>query len=154
MLPKSLAMPMGRETHGGCIHHRVVSEEGFKLINEGVGSINCIEPVCYTTEECVWGRWHSSTQRLSTSIYPTKTLTLTLSAEDNYNNLTATNRHAWFGDVALKYKMKWIDWAVQLNNVFNQRTYTRVNYSGLDIYTATSQLRPRNVMVTTRFELL
>ena len=96
----------------------------------------------------------SSTQRLSASIYPTRTLTLTLSAEDNYNNLTATNRHAWFGDVALKYKMKRIDWEVQLNNVFNQRTYTRVNYSGLDIYTATSQLRPRNVVVTARFKLL
>ena len=96
----------------------------------------------------------SSTQRLSTSIYPTKALTLTLSAEDNYNNLTATSRHAWFGDVALKCKMKRIDWEVQLNNVFNQRTYTRVNYSGLDIYTSTSQLRPRNAIATARFKLL
>lgn len=96
----------------------------------------------------------SSTQRLSASLYPTKTLTLTLSAEDNYNNLTATNRHAWFGDVMMKYKMKRIDWELQLNNVFNQRTYTRVSYSGLDIYTATSQLRPRNVLVTARFKML
>lgn len=96
----------------------------------------------------------SNTQRLSTSLYPTKTLTLTLSAEDNYNNLTATNRHAWFGDVAVKYKMKQIDWELQFNNIFDQRQYTRVSYSGLDIYTHISQLRPRNVIVTARFKML
>ena len=35
-----------------------------------------------------------------------------------------------------------------------QRQYTRVNYSGLDIYTNTSQLRPRNIIGTIRFKLL
>lgn len=96
----------------------------------------------------------SNTQRLSMSIYPTKKLTLTLSAEDNYNNLTATNRHAWFGDAKAKLKLKLVDLELQLNNLFDQRQYTRVNYSGLDIYTQTSQLRPRNVVMSVRFKLL
>ena len=96
----------------------------------------------------------SNTQRLSMSVYPTKTLTLTLAAEDNYNNLTAENRHAWFGDATAKLKLKHIDLELQLNNLFDQRQYTRVNYSGLDIYTNTSQLRPRNIIATVRFKLL
>ena len=36
----------------------------------------------------------------------------------------------------------------------SQRQYTRVNYSGLDIYTNTSQLRPRNIIGTIRFKPL
>ena len=88
------------------------------------------------------------------SIYPTKKLTFTLSAEDNYNNLTDTNRHAWFGDAKAKLKLKLVDLELQFNNLFDQRQYTRVNYNGLDIYTQTSQLRPRNVIATVRFKLL
>ncbi|MBQ9636394.1 MAG: TonB-dependent receptor [Prevotella sp.] len=96
----------------------------------------------------------SNTQRLSMSVYPTKTLTLSLAAEDNYNNLTTENRHAWFGDASAKLKLKHIDLELQLNNLFDQRQYTRVSYSGLDIYTQTSQLRPRNAILTVRFKLL
>ena len=99
-------------------------------------------------------RVKSNTQRLSMSVYPTKTLTLSLAAEDNYNNLTAENRHAWFGDATAKLKLKHIDLELQMNNLFDQRQYTRVNYSGLDIYTQTSQLRPRNIIGTIRFKLL
>jgi hypothetical protein len=99
-------------------------------------------------------RVKSNTQRLSMSVSPTKTLTLSLAAEDNYNNLTAENRHAWFGDATAKLKLKHIDLELQMNNLFDQRQYTRVNYSGLDIYTQTSQLRPRNIIGTIRFKLL
>ena len=53
-----------------------------------------------------------------------------------------------------KLKLKHIDLELQLNNLFDQRQYTRVNYSGLDIYTQTSQLRPRNIIGTIRFKLL
>lgn len=99
-------------------------------------------------------RVRSNTQRISMSLYPTKTLTLTLSAEDNYNNLTATNRHAWFGDAKAKLKLKRIDLELQLNNLFNQRRYTHVTYNGLDIFTQTAQLRPMDLIGTIRFKLL
>ena len=96
----------------------------------------------------------SATQRLKVNVYVTKQLTLAATVEDNYNNLTAENRHAWFGDATAKLKLKHIDLELQLNNLFDQRQYTRVNYSGLDIYTQTSQLRPRNIIGTIRFKLL
>ena len=96
----------------------------------------------------------SATQRLKVNVYVTRQLTLAATVEDNYNNLTAENRHAWFGDATAKLKLKHIDLELQLNNLFDQRQYTRVNYSGLDIYTNTSQLRPRNIIATVRFKLL
>ena len=96
----------------------------------------------------------TATQRLSLNFYVTRQITLNASVEDNYNNLTATNRHAWFGDVSAKYKLKRVDLELQANNLFNQKQYTRVNYNGLDIYTQTSQLRPRHILGTIRFKLL
>ena len=96
----------------------------------------------------------SATQRLKVNVYVTKQLTLAATVEDNYNNLTAENRHAWFGDATAKLKLKHIDLELQLNNLFDQRQYTRVSYNALDIYTQTSQLRPRNAILTVRFKLL
>jgi hypothetical protein len=96
----------------------------------------------------------SATQRLKVNVYVTKQLTLAAIVEDNYNNLTVENRHAWFGDATAKLKLKHIDLELQLNNLFDQRQYTRVSYNALDIYTQTSQLRPRNAILTVRFKLL
>ena len=96
----------------------------------------------------------TATQRLSMNVYVTKQMTLSAAVEDNYTNLTAENRHAWFGDIKAKYKLRRCDLELQLNNLFDQRHYTRVTYSGLDIYTNTSQLRPRNILATVRFKLL
>lgn len=91
--------------------------------------------------------------RLKGNVYVTKQLTLAASVEDNYNNLTAEKLHVWFGDVTAKLKLKYVELELQMNNLFDQRHYTRVNYSGLDIFTQTSQLRPRNIVGTIRFKL-
>lgn len=96
----------------------------------------------------------NATQRIKLNFYATKQITFTASIEDNYNNLTAKNRHVWFGDLIAKYKMKRVDLELQANNLFNQKQYTRVNYNGLDIYSSTSQLRSRNIIITIRFKIL
>lgn len=96
----------------------------------------------------------NATGRVKLNFYATKQITLTASIEDNYNSLTAKNRHAWFGDLMAKYKMKRVELELQANNLFNQKKYTRVNYNGLDIYSSTSQLRPLNVIMTIRFKIL
>ncbi len=96
----------------------------------------------------------SASQRVKMNAHIGKKLTMTASLEDNYNNLTAVNRHAWFGDVSAKLKWRHTDLELQCNNLLNQRSYTNVNYSGLDIYSYTSQLRSRNVILTVRFKLL
>ena len=96
----------------------------------------------------------SATQRLKVNVYVTKQLTLAATVEDNYNNLTTDKRHAWFGDATAKLKLKHIDLELQLNNLFDQRQYSLVSSTAPDIYTQTSQLRPRNAILTVRFKLL
>lgn len=96
----------------------------------------------------------NATQRVKFNFYATRQITLTASVEDNYNNLTAKNRHVWFGDLMAKYKLKRVDLELQANNLFNQKQYTRVNYNGLDIYSSTSQLRPLSIIMAIRLKLL
>ena len=54
----------------------------------------------------------------------------------------------------LNLKLKNVDLELKFNNIFDQRQYTRVTYSGLDIHTQLSELRPRNAILTARFKLL
>lgn len=96
----------------------------------------------------------TATQRIKFNIFVTKQFTFSTTIEGNYNNLTEKNRHTWFGDMLFKYKLKHVELDLQANNLFNQRQYTRVNYSGLDIYSSTSQLRSLNIVGTIRFKIL
>ncbi|MBR5436982.1 MAG: hypothetical protein IK120_09010, partial [Muribaculaceae bacterium] len=108
----------------------------------------------YVDNEAEAQRVNNSTTRIDINILPTNRLMLNFAVEDNYNNLTQTDRHCWFGDAKVRYKTKKVDYELEAGNLFNRKTYTRVNYSGLDIFTSTSQLRPRNIVGTVRFKLL
>jgi len=108
----------------------------------------------YVANEAEAQRVNNSTTRIDINILPTNRLMLNFAVEDNYNNLTDENRHCWFGDAKVRYKTKTVDYELEAGNLFNRKTYTRVNYSGLDIFTSTSRLRPRNIVGTVRFKLL
>lgn len=94
------------------------------------------------------------TGRIDFNFFPSKRMVVNVAAEDNYTNLTSGARHAWFGDVRVKYKTGRLDWELELNNIFNRRTFTRVSYNDMDIYRNTYDLRPRNVMLKIRFNIL
>ena len=84
----------------------------------------------------------------------TKQLTLSTIVEDIYNNQVDRHRHAWFADLRASLKVKHVQYDLQLNNLFNLDEYTRINYSGMDIYSNTCQLRPVHVLLNVRFKLL
>lgn len=94
------------------------------------------------------------TGRLDLNFFPIPRLVINVAVEDNYTNLTEKGKHAWFGDVRLKYKAGRFDWELEFNNVFNHREFTRINYTDMDIYRNTYQLRPRNVILKVRFNIL
>ena len=94
------------------------------------------------------------TGRLDLNFFPMRTLVVNIAVEDNYTNMTRGSRHAWFGDLKVKYKAGRSDWELELNNVFNRRTFTKVSYTDMDIYRSTYVLRPRNVMLKVRFKIL
>lgn len=95
----------------------------------------------------------SSSNKIAMNIYPTSLLTLTASVEDNYNNLTESDRHSWFSDVKVKYKWGRADLELELNNLFNQTVYSRVTYDDLDVHSSIWQLRPRNILMKVRLKL-
>lgn len=94
------------------------------------------------------------TGRLDLNFFPIPRLVINVAVEDNFTNLTEKGKHAWFGDVRLKYKAGRFDWELEFNNVFNRREFTRINYTDMDIYRNSYQLRPRNVMLKVRFNIL
>lgn len=96
----------------------------------------------------------SATQKIALTAFANKRLTLTATVEDLYNNLSANNRHTWFGDISAKLQLKRAELEGQLNNLFDQRRYTRVGYAGLDIHAQTAHLRSRHVILTVRFKVL
>lgn len=93
------------------------------------------------------------TGRLDLNFFPIPRLVINVAVEDNYTNLTEKGKHAWFGDVRLKYKAGRFDWELEFNNIFNHRDFTRINYTDMDIYRNTYQLRPRNIMLKVRLKM-
>lgn len=94
------------------------------------------------------------TGRIDVNVYPLPALVLNLSAENNYTNLTDTDRRTWFGDAKVIYRYKRLDWELDFNNIFNRKEFARVHYSGMDIYKSTFTLRPRSLMLRLRLKLL
>lgn len=94
------------------------------------------------------------TGRLDLNFFPVPRFVVNLAVEDNYTNLTSGLRHSWFGDLKLKYKFMRCDVEFEFNNIFNRRQFTRVNYNDMNISRSTYELRPRNVMLKVRFNIL
>lgn len=94
------------------------------------------------------------TGRLDLNFYPAPRLILNVAVEDNYTNMTSADRHTWFGDAKIVYRTGRIDWELELNNIFNCREFTRVNYTDMNIYRSTYELRPRNIMLKMRLKII
>lgn len=94
------------------------------------------------------------TGRADINFYPSKNLIVNVAAENNYTNLTSGNRNVWFGDAKITYRNGRFEWNMAFNNIFNLKTFTKVSYTEMDIYTSTYRLRERNVMLTVRMKIL
>ena len=94
------------------------------------------------------------TGRADFNFYLMRNLILNVAAEDNYTNLTSNYRHIWFGDAKITYRQWRFDWCLAVNNIFNRKSFTKVSYTAMDIYTSTYKLRERNVMLTVRMKIL
>lgn len=94
------------------------------------------------------------TGRADINFYPLKNLIFNISAENNYSNLTSGDKYVWFGDSKITYRQGRFEWNLAINNIFNFKSFTKVSYTAMDIYTSTYNLRERNVMMTVRFKIL
>ncbi len=94
------------------------------------------------------------TGRVDFNFYPLKNLIFNVSAENNYTNLTSGDKNVWFGDSKITYRIGRFEWNLAFNNIFNFKSFTKVSYTAMDIYTGTYALRERHVMLTVRMKLL
>ena len=94
------------------------------------------------------------TGRLDLNFFPMKRLILNVAFEENFTNMTEEGRHTWFGDAKITYKTGRFDWELEANNIFNRKVFSRVTYTDMNIYRSTYRLRPFNVMLKVRFNIL
>lgn len=92
--------------------------------------------------------------RLDLNFFPIQRMVANFAIENNYTNMTAGGRNSLFCDLKLIYKFMRCDAEIEFNNIFNRREFSRVNYDGMNIYRNTYELRPRNVMIKVRFNIL
>lgn len=95
------------------------------------------------------------TQDISISFIPAKGLTLTMSFNHYFNNMIeSSTRSSWFGNLAILYKMKNIDWMIDWINIFNTREFTTYSYSDISSYYSIYKLRPSEIVLRVRFKIL
>jgi outer membrane receptor protein involved in Fe transport len=95
-----------------------------------------------------------TSQNVQINIFPTKTLTINISAEHQYNSaINDGNRYTSFADVGVKFKRKNLDLELEFNNIFNTKQYISASYSDISTYYYTYNLRPASVLLRARFKL-
>lgn len=92
----------------------------------------------------------SVVQEMHLKFFPTKSLTLDMGVEHQYTNLAST-RHMVFGDFKVVWRNRFVDVELEANNLFNQKRYMRVFYSGADMYRYSCDLRPVSALVKIRY---
>lgn len=96
----------------------------------------------------------TTSQNAKLNIFPTKNLTVNLTYEYFYNNaLTSGNRTMSFGDIALKYKWKKMEFMLDYTNVFNSKQYMSAYYNDINSYCYLYDLRPSEIVFRMRFNL-
>ena len=93
----------------------------------------------------------SISQSTQINIFPSRTITINLKAEHQYNSVL-TNRNNFFADMELKLRHNQIDWELEINNLFNTQEYISANYSDISMSYYSYRLRPFSVLLKARFD--
>ncbi len=92
--------------------------------------------------------------RVSLKLCPTEQLALNVSAEGTYDNWNARNHYRYFGDAGVQYTFRRASIELEGNNLFNQKKYVMNRNDNMDMYHLEYALRPRNVLMRVRFNVL
>lgn len=96
----------------------------------------------------------SVSQRAQVNLFPFSGLTVNLIYEYFYNNAIASgSRTMSFGDIAVKYKWKKMEFLLDYTNIFNSKQYTSASYDNISSYYYSYDLRPSELMLKVRFKI-
>jgi hypothetical protein len=92
-------------------------------------------------------------QILKVYYFPNKIFAVKAQAEYLYNEVSAaTHTHSVFADLGITYKYNQFDFALNWNNILNQKEYAYTQYNGLDTYFYSYRLRPQSLSVSVKFK--
>lgn len=106
------------------------------------------------TEQTKSGTLKDYMGRISIRLYPSESLTLSLSGEGTYDNWGEKDNIRYFSDAKIQYSFKNATLTLEGNNLFNQKKYVMNSNNNMDIYHLEYGLRPRNYLVKLRFKIL
>lgn len=92
--------------------------------------------------------------RISLKLCPIEQLTLNVSAEGTYDNWNAKNHYRYFSDAGIQYSFRKVSLELEGNNLLNQKKYVMNRNDNMDMYHLEYALRPRNVLLKVRFNVL
>ncbi|SEA01391.1 CarboxypepD_reg-like domain-containing protein [Porphyromonadaceae bacterium KH3R12] len=94
-------------------------------------------------------------QQFNLNIFPTGRMVISFRC-DYFRNSSVQdgNRVMWFGDIGLKYKLKKIEFLLDWNNVFNVSHYFASSFNEMGRYYYSYKLRPMELLLKLRFNIL
>ena len=93
------------------------------------------------------------TQTFKAYYFPKKELQIKVQAEYLNNEITSTVKsEMFFLDLGISYSYKQLEFTFDWNNIFNEKEYSYVRYSGLDSYSYNYKLRPTSLFATITFK--
>lgn len=92
--------------------------------------------------------------RISLKLCPIEQLTLNVSAEGTYDNWNAKNHYRYFSDAGIQYSFRKMSLELEGNNLLNQKKYVMNRNDNMDMYHLEYALRPRNILLKVRFNVL
>ena len=94
-------------------------------------------------------------QKLKLNIFPNKKVIINFSCENFFNSMIESgSRWMWFGDIGIKYRLKGVDIMLDYNNLFDTRKYVSTSYSDIGRYLYSYKLRPSEVLLRVKFNIL
>jgi hypothetical protein len=95
---------------------------------------------------------HGISQNVKINLFPTKTLTINLGFEHQYNS-ASNPRYTYFSDGGVKYKYNRWDLELVVYNLFNAKQYVSASNNDVSTYFYSYDLRPASVLLKARFKL-
>jgi hypothetical protein len=95
---------------------------------------------------------NSFSHQFNALFFPNKKIEMKLKGEYLYKEITDNHSVTnYFADFELNYKLKQLEFIINLNNIFNQKEYTYTIFNNLDTYQYKQALRPRNFLASIVF---
>lgn len=100
-------------------------------------------------------RIETFSQNFNVNIFPSARIVVSLRCDYFQNSSVNTqSKSMWFGDLGIKYKLKNMEFLLDWNNIFDTTYYVVSSYADAGRYFYSYRLRPSEVLLRVRFNIL